>query len=183
VLEGSARKTGAWLHINAQLIDTRTDTHVWAGQYDRDLKDVFAIQSEIAHKVAEQLHAKISFAEKVAIQRPPTADLSAFELYTRANNLLLTATLSSTVGTDLLKATDLLDRAVTQDPSFFQAYCLLAWCHGLLYFYGRDHTSARLALADAAVEAASRPPSGCWGKRTWRVRKIFIGDTTTMTEL
>jgi len=86
VLEGSARKTGAWLHINAQLIDTRTDTHVWAGQYDRDLKDVFAIQSEIAHKVAEQLHAKISSAEKVAIQRPPTADLSAFELYTRANN-------------------------------------------------------------------------------------------------
>ena len=175
VLEGSARKTGAWLHINAQLIDTRTDTHVWAGQYDRDLKDVFAIQSEIAHKVAEQLHAKISSAEKVAIQRPPTADLSAFELYTRANNLLLTATLSSTVGTDLLKATDLLDRAVTQDPSFFQAYCLLAWCHGLLYFYGRDHTSARLALADAAVEAASRLRPDAGETHLARAQNLYRG--------
>jgi serine/threonine protein kinase len=58
VLEGSVRKTGAWLHVNAQLIDTRSDTHVWAEQYDRDLKDIFAIQSEIAQKVAEQLHAK-----------------------------------------------------------------------------------------------------------------------------
>src|SRR5438876_4296487 len=78
-LEGSVRKTGAWLHINAQLIDTRTDTHVWAEQYDRDLKDVFAIQSEIAQKVAEQLHAKISSGERLAIQRAPTGDLGAFD--------------------------------------------------------------------------------------------------------
>ena len=60
VLEGSVRRTGTHLHLNAQLIDTRTDTHVWAEQYDRDLNDVFAIQSEIAQRVAEQLHAKIS---------------------------------------------------------------------------------------------------------------------------
>src|SRR5437868_11874092 len=92
VLEGSVRKTGAWLHINAQLIDTRSDTHLWAEQYDRDLKDVFAIQSEIAQKVAEQLHAKISPAEKHSIEQPPTADLTAFDLYSRAKNLLLTAT-------------------------------------------------------------------------------------------
>ena len=57
------------LHVNAQLIDTRTDTHVWAEQYDRDLNDLFAIQSEIAQKVADQLHAKISPAEKLAIER------------------------------------------------------------------------------------------------------------------
>src|SRR5262245_52105901 len=71
LLQGSVRKTGAWLHINAQLIDTRTDTHVWAEQYDRDLKDLFAIQSEIAQKVAERLHAKISASERLAIERPP----------------------------------------------------------------------------------------------------------------
>ena len=58
--KAASAETGAWLHINAQLIDTRTDTHVWAEQYDRDLKDMFAIQSEIAQKVAERLHAKIS---------------------------------------------------------------------------------------------------------------------------
>ena len=81
VLEGSVRKTGAWLHINAQLIDTHTDTHVWVEQYDRDLKDLFAVQSEIAQMIAGRLHAKISPTEKLAIERAPTADLNAFDLY------------------------------------------------------------------------------------------------------
>ena len=89
VLEGSARRNGSRIRLNAQLIDTRTDTHVWAEQYDRDLNDLFAIQSEIAQKVADQLHAKISAAEKLAIERKPTADLAAFDLYSRANDLLL----------------------------------------------------------------------------------------------
>src|SRR5437762_220671 len=175
VLEGSVRRIGAQFHMNAQLIDARTDTHVWAEENDRDLNDVFAVQSKITQKVATQLHAKISSAERLAIQRPPTADLSAFELYTRANNLLLTATLSSAAGTDLLKATDLLDRAVTQDPSFFQAYCLLAWCHGLLYFYGRDHTSARLALADAAVEVAARLRPDAGETHLARAQNLYRG--------
>src|SRR6266511_1622794 len=86
VLEGSIRRTGTHLHLNAQLIDTRTDTHVWVEQYDRDLNDVFAIQSEIAQKVANQLHAKITPAEKVAIESKPTGDLVAFDLYSRAND-------------------------------------------------------------------------------------------------
>src|SRR5262249_1471480 len=80
VLEGSVRRIGTRLHMNTQLIDTRTDTHIWAEQYDRDLNDVFAIQSEIAQKVAEQLHANVSAAEKLAIERKPTGDLIAFEL-------------------------------------------------------------------------------------------------------
>src|SRR6266511_1684813 len=84
VLAGSVRKKGSWLHINAQLIDTRTDSHVWVEQYDRNLKDVFAIQSEIAQKVADQLHIRISPTERLAIQRPSTADLTAFDLYSRA---------------------------------------------------------------------------------------------------
>jgi TolB-like protein/Tfp pilus assembly protein PilF len=158
VLEGSVRKTGAWLHINAQLIDTRSDTHVWAEQYDRDLKDLFAIQSEIAQKVADRLHAKISTAEKVTIERPPTADLTAFDLYSRAKNFLLNIVAGST-GTrkeNLLKAADLLNQAVAHDPTFFQAYCQLAWTHDLVYFDGFDRTPQRLALAEAAIQAASR---------------------------
>src|SRR5205809_1322475 len=90
VLEGSARRNGTRVHMNAQLIDTRTDTHVWAEQYDRDLNELFAIQSEIAQEVAERLRVKISAAEKLAIEQPPTADLAAFDLYNRAKNLLLT---------------------------------------------------------------------------------------------
>jgi tetratricopeptide (TPR) repeat protein len=156
VLEGSVRKTGAWLHINAQLIDTRTDTHVWAEQYDRDLKDVFAIQSEIAQKVAEQLHAKISPAEKAAIERPPTTDLTAFDLYSRAKNLLLIASYRTNGRENLLRAADLLNQAVAHDPSFFQAYCQLASAHDLVYFTGFDRTLARLAAAEAATQAAFR---------------------------
>src|SRR6266496_10683 len=158
VLEGSVRKTGAWLHINAQLIDTRSDTHIWAEQYDRDLKDMFAIQSEIAQKVAKRLHAKISAAEKLAIEQPPTADLTAFDLYNRAKNFLLDTVVGSTATrkANLLKAADLLNQAVAHDPTFFQAYCQLAWTHDNVYFYAWDRTPARLALAEAAIEAAFR---------------------------
>src|SRR2546429_9227578 len=113
VLEGSVRRTGTHLHLNAQLIDTRTDTHVWVEQYDRDLNDLFTIQSEVAQKVAQQLHAKITPAEKVAIESKPTGDLVAFDLYTRAKNLCLSAKKE-----DLLQAADLLNRAVARDPSF-----------------------------------------------------------------
>ena len=149
-----AASNGHELHINAQLIDTRTDTHVWAEQYDRDLNDLFAIQSEIAQKVAERLHAKISAAEKLAIERRPTADLAAFDLYSRANDLILTK--KRTREADHVQAIDLLNQAVARDPSFLQAYCQLALAHDELYFNGFDHTPARLAMAKHAIDAAFR---------------------------
>ena len=153
VLEGSVRRFGTRFHMNAQLIDTRTDTHVWVEQYDRDLNDLFAIQSEIAQKIAGQLHAKISPAERLAIERKPTGDLVAFELYSRANDII-GAGLSW--GADTLPAIDLLNQAVARDPSFFEAYCALARVHDQFYFFSLDHTPARLALAEAAVEKAFR---------------------------
>src|SRR5512133_3251637 len=128
VLEGSARRSGDRIYLNAQLIDTRTDTHVGAEQYDRDLNDMFAVQSEIAEKVAERLNAKITATEKLTIEGKPTADLIAFDLYTRGKNLFLAAPFSGR-GADLLEAIDLLNQAVARDPSFFQAYCLLADVH------------------------------------------------------
>jgi TolB-like protein len=152
VLEGSVRRTGTHLRLNAQLIDTRSDTHVWAEQYDRDLNDLFAIQSEIAQKVAERLNAKVTSAERMAIEEKPTADLAAFELYSRANNIW-----GITWGReDALQAIDLLNQAVARDSSFLEAYCKLAVIHDQLYFYGLDHTPARLAAAEAAVEKAFR---------------------------
>jgi serine/threonine protein kinase/Tfp pilus assembly protein PilF len=175
VLEGSVRKTGAWLHINAQLIDTRTDTHVWAKQYDRDLKDVFVIQSEIAQKVAEQLHAKISPAEKLALERAPTVDLVAFDLYARAKNLLLLTNLSTALGADLLQAADLLNQAVAHDPFFFQAFCQLASTHDQLYFLGFDHTPARLVLAEAAIQAAFRLSPDAGEAHLARAENLYRG--------
>src|SRR6476660_961449 len=162
VLEGSVRKTGAWLHINVQLIDARTDAHVWAEEYDRDLKDMFTVQSEIARKVADQLRVKISPAEKLAIERAPTADLTAFDLYSRAKSLLLTPNLTFGRGSKLQNATDLLNQAIAHDPTFFAAYCQLAWTHDLFHFFGLDRTPERLALAEAAIQAAFRlrPDSG-----------------------
>jgi serine/threonine protein kinase/tetratricopeptide (TPR) repeat protein len=156
VLEGSVQKTGGWLHINAQLIDARTDSHIWAEEYDRDLKEMFTVQAEIAQKVVEQLHAKISPAERLAIERPPTADITAFDLYSRAKNLLLTLSFAGEKERNLLEAADLLNEAIAHDPTFFQAYCQLAWAHDQIHFFGYDHSPTRLALAEAAIESAFR---------------------------
>ena len=88
VLEGSARRSGDRIHLNAQLIDTRTDTHVWAEEYDRGLNDLFAVQAEIARKVAERLRAKLSASEKASVEEKPTQDLVAYEFYARALSLI-----------------------------------------------------------------------------------------------
>jgi serine/threonine-protein kinase len=159
LLEGSVRRIDTHLHLNAQLIDTRTDTHVWVEQYDRDLNDLFVIQSEVAQKVAQQLHAKITPAEKLAIERKPTRDLVAFDLYSRANDILFG---KNTRAADQVQAIDLLNRAVARDPSFLDAYCQLAFAHDELYFDEVDRSVTRLAMAKDAIDAAFRlkPDSG-----------------------
>src|SRR6059058_5549827 len=157
VVEGSVQRSGNRVRVNAQLIDARNDAHLWAQTYDRDLADVFAIQSEIAKAIADQLQAKLSPNEKKAIEQPPTTDLAAFDLYSRAKSLLLTAGFSATGEPDLRKAIELMDEAVKRDPSFFDAYCQLAYAHETLYaVLGTDHTPARLAMAEAALQAATR---------------------------
>jgi tetratricopeptide (TPR) repeat protein len=149
------RKTGAWLHINVQLIDARTDSHVWAEEYDRDLKDMFAAQSDIAQQIAGRLNVNISPAERLAIQRPPTANIAAFELYSRGKNFILTGYYERPE-TNFPEAANLLNQAIARDPSFFDAYCQLAYAHDLLYLTGFDRSPTRLASADAAIETAFR---------------------------
>jgi serine/threonine protein kinase/Tfp pilus assembly protein PilF len=157
VVEGSVQRSGNRIRVNAQLVDTRSDRHLWAQTYDRDLADVFAIQSEIAKTIADQLQAKLSPSEKNAIERAPTSDITAFDLYTRAKNLFVWLGLNVGEQRSLhFQVIELLNQAVARDPSFFDAYCQLAWLHVGVYWLGYDHTSARLALADAAVAAASR---------------------------
>jgi serine/threonine protein kinase/Tfp pilus assembly protein PilF len=156
LVEGSVQRSGNRVRVNTQLVDARTDRHLWAQTYDRDLADIFGIQSEIAKTIADELQAKLSQNEKSEIERPPTSDVSAFDVYTRAKNLFLAASHSSSGKKDLLQAVDLLNQAVARDPAFFQAYCQLARAHGLLYTLGHDHTPARLALTEAAIQAAFR---------------------------
>jgi serine/threonine protein kinase/Tfp pilus assembly protein PilF len=155
VVEGSVQRAANRVRVNAKLVDARTDRQLWAQTYDRDLADVFAIQSEIATSIAGQLQTRLSPSEKNAIEQAPTNDITAFDLYTHAKNLLLTS-FSSAARAKLLAAADLLNEAIGRDPSFFQAYCQLAHTHDLLYFLGLDHTPARLASAEAAIQAAVR---------------------------
>src|SRR4029453_4901438 len=115
VLEGSVQRDAKHVRVNAQLIDARTDRHLGAQTYDRDLADMFAIQSEIAKAIAEQLQAKLSPRETTAIERPSTTDITAFDLYAHAKDLGLRAGLGGTGRTNLLQAVDLLNRAVARD--------------------------------------------------------------------
>jgi TolB-like protein/Tfp pilus assembly protein PilF len=156
VLEGSVQRAANRIRVTAQLIDARSDAHLWAQTYDRDLADVFAIQSEIAKTIADQLQAKLSPNERAAIEERPTGDLAAFDLYNRARALQLSASFGGRAKENFLQAVELLNQTVARDPKFFIAYCRLAEVHDRLYFINADHTPARLASAEAAVQAALR---------------------------
>ena len=171
VVEGSVQRAGNRVRVNAQLIDVSTNLALWGQTYDRDLADVFAIQSEIATSIARQLRASLSAREKTAIEQAPTNDITAFELYARAKDLLA----SRNAKANLLEAADLLNRAVARDPSFFKAYCLLASTHDRLYFFGDDHTPARLALAEAAIQEAFRLRPDAGEAHLARAQNLYRG--------
>jgi len=156
LVEGSVQRVSNRVRVNAQLIDARNDAHQWAQTYDRDLADVFAIQSEIAKAIADQLQAKLSPAEKNAIEQRPTTDVTAFELYSRAKDLILNTGFSAIRAQNVRSGIDLLNEALSRDPSFFAAQCQLAYAHDQLYALNVDHTPERLALAEASVQAAFR---------------------------
>jgi TolB-like protein/Flp pilus assembly protein TadD len=161
VLEGTVRRSNGKVHVNAQLVDARTDTGVWAEQYDRDLSDVFAIETEVAQSIVSRLRAKVSAREKAAMQERPTKDLAAYDLYVRATALIDKAQYEEG-NENYFQAVDLLNQAVVRDSSFLLAYCRLAKAHDSLYFLNLDRTPNRLALAKAAIDAAFRlkPDSG-----------------------
>jgi TolB-like protein/class 3 adenylate cyclase/Tfp pilus assembly protein PilF len=161
VLEGTVQRAGSRVRVSAQLIDARSDMHLWAEHYDRDIADVFAIESELAGKIVAQLQAKISPSEKAAIEQKPTADLDAYDLYVRAKTLIATSGFSTPARESLAEAIRLLNQAIERDPAFALAYYQLAQAHDQFYF-GFDHTPVRLAMADAAIQSLTRlrPNSG-----------------------
>jgi TolB-like protein/Tfp pilus assembly protein PilF/predicted Ser/Thr protein kinase len=146
VLEGSVRKTGSRLHVNAQLIDTRTDAHIWAEEYERDLTNVFAIQTEIAQQIVNQLRSKLSPMEKAAIAERSTADLVAYAYYTKANEINIYDNWEGAEQGGKQKV-ELLEKAIQRDPNFALAYCALAKAEADL---------GNFELAKKAAEAALR---------------------------
>jgi serine/threonine protein kinase/Tfp pilus assembly protein PilF len=150
VVEGSVQRTGERVRVSAQLIDARNDAHLWAEHYDRDVADVFAIQSEIAQQIADQLQAKLSPAEKAVIAERPTADLVAYAFYGRAQEI----DSGDWEGAEksLKQKVELLEKATQRDPNFALAYCALAKTQCDL----DNGDPKQLDLAKKAAEAALR---------------------------
>ncbi len=157
VLEGTVRRSGNRVRVSTALIDARNDNTIWAESYDRDLNDIFAIQSEVAQTIASRLIASLSPEEKKRIEAKPTENLEAYDLYLRANALISSSFFSSSYGTigekPLREAADFLQQAVRLDPKFTLAYCAVAEAYDCLYFYS-DRTSEQRGLGDLAVNNA-----------------------------
>ena len=134
VLAGSLRRAGTRLRINAQLVDTQTDFPLWSERYDREMKDVFEVQDEIARKIAEALRITLSPQEKEALAAKPTENLQAYDLFLRGKSYARRLTRQ-----DLEFAAQMLENAVALDPEFALAYAALANVAAQHhYHYGRD---------------------------------------------
>jgi tetratricopeptide (TPR) repeat protein len=151
ILEGSVRRAGNRVRITAQLIDAATDEHLWADNFDRDLDDIFAIQSEVAESIARALQASLSPEEQQLIAMAPTINVDAYDLYLKARAMLRTADYSSK---KYLDALPLLEKAVKTDPGFALAWARLADVHGQLYWTGFDNSLERVVLVENAVNKA-----------------------------
>ena len=156
VLEGSVQRTGNRVRVSAQLIDARTDMHLWAEHYDRDLADVFGIQSEIAKTIADQLQAKISPSEKAAIEKAPTTDLAAFDLYERAKTLLADGTETSTRGRTCRKPPNYSMKLSPGTRSFCSPGACSRECMALCIGLGMTTSSLVSIWLNVAVQTALR---------------------------
>jgi TolB-like protein len=156
ILEGSVRRAGEKAQISAQLSDARREVKLWTVSYERDFADVFEIHRDIVQRIASQLQATVSPKEKAAIDERPTQDLLAYGLYVRGKALISSVSFNAQINEQLVQAVQLLDQAVARDPNLYLAHCQLAAAHNYLYFFGLDHTPARLALADAALKTVIR---------------------------
>jgi len=156
VLEGSVRRAGGKVRVTAQLIDARTDEHLWAETYDRDLTDVFALQGALAQEIAGALKANLTAGEKALIERRPTQDPVAYDLFLQGR--VLKQALSATAQRELYEPIiDRYERAVARDPAFAYAQAQLSTLHGTMYWFGAvDPSPERRAKAQAAMEAAQR---------------------------
>src|SRR6266480_3081142 len=152
ILEGSVRRIGNRVRVNVQLINASNDEHLWAEDYDRDLTDVFAIQTDLAQKIARELQAKLSPTEKAQIERKPTENNEAYFAFLQAHDLF---TRPDKFRADTEKAEQLFEQATRLDPDFAGAFAGLAWVHDWMY-HTFDPTPARKEKARAAAMEALR---------------------------
>jgi len=155
VLEGSVQRAGEQVHINLQLIDARDDSHLWAQSYDREIKDIFAVERDVAQSVADALKAQLMPAEAARVAAAPTQNPAAYDLYLRGM-----AHFNKAYDQDVLTAAEmpqaiaLFEQALAADPKFALADAQMAYAHMFIYFNAPDRTEARLAAARTAVDRA-----------------------------
>ena len=155
VLEGSVQRAGEQVHINLQLIDARNDSHLWAQSYDREIKDIFAVERDVAQSVADALKAHLMPAEAARVAAAPTQNPAAYDLYLRGM-----AHFNKAYDQDVLTAAEmpqaiaLFEQALAADPKFALADAQLAYAHMFMYFNAGDRTETRLAAAKTAVDRA-----------------------------
>jgi TolB-like protein/Flp pilus assembly protein TadD len=164
ILEGTVRRAGKRARVNVQLINAATDAHVWANSFDRELTDLFALQSELAEQITIALRANLSPKEKAGLKIHATANLEAYENFLRARDFFRWSG-AGDPRENGEKALRYLDRAIALDPEFALAYSLASRCHAELFWFGFDRSSERLEKAKAAAEAALRVhPEGSDGQ-------------------
>src|SRR5438128_187384 len=152
ILEGSVRRIGNRVRVNVQLINADTEEHLWAEDYDRDLTDVFAIQTDLAQKIAAELQAKLSPSEKAQIERKPTQNADAYLAFVQAHDLM---TRPDKFRADTEKAEKLFEKATKLDPDFAGAFAGLAWVEDWMY-HSYDPSPDRKEKARTAAESAIR---------------------------
>ncbi|MEO6971735.1 MAG: hypothetical protein ABI217_12675, partial [Chthoniobacterales bacterium] len=155
VLEGTVRRAGNRVRVNAQLINARTDTHIWAETFDRELTDLFAIQTELAERIVRALQANLSPTEMAGLQEQPTKSVEAYDLYVQARDLFRWSGIGDPHENGE-KALPLLEQALARDPQFALAHYLTSRIHGELFWFGYDKSRARLAQSKAAAETVLR---------------------------
>jgi TolB-like protein/Tfp pilus assembly protein PilF len=149
ILEGTVQKSADQVRVNVQLINAQNDSHLWATKYDRKLTDIFAVESEIAGKIADSLQAKMSGADQMALNARPTESTEAHQLYLRGRYVMEKRTPA-----DLKKAADYFIQAIAQDPNYAAAYAGLADCYVLLPQWKQGPVAEYLSKARAAANKA-----------------------------
>jgi TolB-like protein/Tfp pilus assembly protein PilF len=149
ILEGSVQKAGNQVRVNVQLINAMNDAHLWADTFDRQLTDIFAVESEIAKNIAETLQAKITGSEKSSMAKAPTENPEAYELYLKGRFFW-----NKRSGPDLRKAIEYFQRAVEKDPNYALAYAGMADSYLLLPNYGSASSQEALPPARTAAKKA-----------------------------
>ncbi len=154
LLDGSIQRDDNRIRVTARLEEAQTGRELWAERYDRQLTDVFTIQSELAEAISQELRAKLSMAEKSSIGEIPTRDLGAYELYLHAKELMANYDEQTQSTEPLASAARLLEETVNRDPGFALAWALLARAHDDLYWSNTDHTDHRRTAAESALHQA-----------------------------